>query len=365
VSAAAGCTTRATHLREHGFSLIELMVAVVVGMLGVLAIMSVYVSSEGQKRTTMGGADASENALIALVTLERDLRVAGLGIVGLGCTTVHGYNAALAPTDIQFAPLPVVITPATVSDKLGSVTSDTVSVIHSGSAFGSIPTTLAASLPTSISDLLLTNGDGIVAGDVLLVSGSSMPCALLQASANSVNTGTYWTVTHAAEPGFPFNRADDLLATIPGMPGTGYPAGSRVTNMGPMVRRQYFVQNGSLMMQDMNLPTNATNPVTLVEGVTSIHAMYGIDKTGDGYLDEYVDAAPAEAANLVAVQIAVVARGGELEKTLVTQSPLVLWAGGTVANGGAIALDATQQRYRYRVYKTIVPLRNVIWNNNP
>ena len=44
---------------------------------------------------------------------------------------------------------------------------------------------------------------------------------------------------------------------------------------------------------------------------------------------------------------------------------LQLWNGGTLENGGAVTLDAEAQRYRYRVYQTTVPLRNVIWANNP
>jgi hypothetical protein len=40
-----------------------------------------------------------------------------------------------------------------------------------------------------------------------------------------------------------------------------------------------------------------------------------------------------------------------------------------VANGGAIDLSplttaVLSQNYRYKVYKTTIPLRNVIWTNN-
>src|SRR3989304_8944146 len=80
------------HRSGRGFSLVEIIIAVVVGMLGILAIMQVFLVSEGQKRTTTGGADAQENALMGMFTLEREMRIAGLGLVGLGCTPINAYN---------------------------------------------------------------------------------------------------------------------------------------------------------------------------------------------------------------------------------------------------------------------------------
>jgi type IV pilus assembly protein PilW len=137
--------------------------------------------------------------------------------------------------------------------------------------------------------------------------------------------------------------------------------------MGAMVRRQYFVQGGQLMMQDLSLPVGAAplNPVPIADGIVAIRTRYGRDTNSDGYIDLYDVTAPAEARELVAVQVAVVARGAQLEKAAVSPATLPLWPAGTVANGGAVALDATAQRYRYRVYQTTVPLRNVIWTNDP
>jgi type IV pilus assembly protein PilW len=349
------CIARPLRLRERGFSLIELMVAVVVGLLGVLAIMSVFVSSEAQKRATMGGADASENALIALVTMERDLRMAGLGLVGLDCTTTQAHNEKSSPTEISFEPWPVEITRESTSDK--------VAILYSVSALGNVPVLLAAPLPQSISTLTVTNGDGVVAGDLILVSEGAKPCALLQASGPAVESGANWIIPHDAGEKFPFNSAANFFA---GDIAAGFSTGAKVTNMGAMIRREYFVQDDKLMMQDMNQPVvSGTNPAALVEGVVAMRARYGVDTSGDGYLDSYEDTLPADTRRVVAVQVAVVARGGQLEKTAVSPEKLVLWTGGTVADGGAVALDATQQQYRYKVYKTIVPLRNVIWGNNP
>jgi type IV pilus assembly protein PilW len=340
----------------RGFGLVELLVAMLVGLLAVAAITAVFWSSEGQKRTITSGADASENGLIGLSAIERDLRVAGLGLVGLGCNTVAGYNSAQGAA-FTFTPLPAVIT-----RDAPTAGSDTVAVAFSTSAFANVPTRLAQPMLAPNAGVDVVNGAGFARGDVVLIAEAPHACVLVQASADAVNTGPFWTISHAVAAQFPFN--DPPAGNFPV---AGYSPAARIVNMGTMVRRQYFVQGGQLMMQDLNLPVGAAplNPVPLADGVVAIRALYGVDTNNDGYIDVYDTAAPAEARALVAVQVAVVARSAQLEKTPVSPATLTLWAGGTVANGGALALNEAAQRYRYRVYQTTTPLRNVIWTNDP
>jgi type IV pilus assembly protein PilW len=341
----------------YGFGLVELMVAMVVGMLAVAAITAVFWSSEGQKRTVTTGADASENGLIALATMERDLRMAGLGLVGLGCAMISGFNASHGAA-FSFEPLPAAIThdsPASGTDRL--------SLAYSASAFANIPTYLALPMLAPDGEVNVVNADGFVRGEVVLISEPSKPCMLLQASDNPVHEGAYWTIPHAAGADFPFNNPPPAS-----FPPAGYSTAAMITNMGAMVRREYLVQGGQLMMRELDRPDSASppvNPVPVADGVVSIRARYGRDTNDDGYIDVYDLTVPAKAADLVAVQVAVVARSMQLEKTAVSPATLQLWNGGTLANGGAVALDADAQRYRYRVYQTTVPLRNVIWANDP
>ena len=343
--------------RNRGFSLVELMVAMVVGLLGILAITSVYLAFEGNKRTTTGSGDAQENALVAMVSLERDLRMAGLGLTGLTCTTINGYNATLTPTNLAFAPLPITITRD--SPAAGS---DTITFMHSNAAFGNVPTSLTGPMASSDDVLNAANGDGFVQGDLILISEGTKPCSLIQASADAAKVGTNWTLTHAAGA-VPFNPP--LGTNI--FPAGGYVTGAVVTNMGAMARREYFVQGSNLMMRDRNQPDSAAaplNPLPVVDGVVAVRAQYGRDTNADGYIDVFDNTAPTTPGEVVAVRVAVVSRSPQLEKTAVSPATLPLWNGGTLANGGAISLTGTAQQYRYKVYQTTIPLRNVIWNNN-
>ena len=64
-----------TALRQNGLSLIELMVALVIGLVTTLVIMQVFSVFEDQKRATTGSADAKTSDNIALYLIARDLQM--------------------------------------------------------------------------------------------------------------------------------------------------------------------------------------------------------------------------------------------------------------------------------------------------
>src|SRR6267142_831006 len=83
-------------LSERGFSMVELLVAMLIGLIGMVIIFQVFEVSEGIKRTTVGGGDAQQNGVIALYTMERDFRNAGMGFndtTFTGCDLV-GFDSS-------------------------------------------------------------------------------------------------------------------------------------------------------------------------------------------------------------------------------------------------------------------------------
>jgi len=96
-------TERRFFVAERGFSLIELMVAFVIAMLASLAMSQTFAVFEGQKRTTVSGADAQDNALMALHAIERELRMSGMGTAALSCDQISTPSripmAKAAPAD--------------------------------------------------------------------------------------------------------------------------------------------------------------------------------------------------------------------------------------------------------------------------
>src|SRR5207244_12822373 len=74
---------------ERGFSMVELLVAMLIGLIGMIIIFQVFQVSEGIKRSTTSGGDAQQNGVIALYTIERDFKNAGMGF---NDTTFVGFN---------------------------------------------------------------------------------------------------------------------------------------------------------------------------------------------------------------------------------------------------------------------------------
>ena len=81
------------------------MVGVLIGMIGIIVIFQMLDVSEKRKRTTGAGADAQISGTMALYSLERDLRQAGLGF-GMAASstpqiTQNGSSASQVPSTNQ------------------------------------------------------------------------------------------------------------------------------------------------------------------------------------------------------------------------------------------------------------------------
>src|SRR5690348_4873340 len=96
---------------QRGFSLIEIMVGVAIGMIGIVVIFQALSVWESRKRTTSSGSDAQVAGTLAMFNLERDVRLAGYGFGMsslLGCT-VSAYDTSRATPSFTFGLYPVQI----------------------------------------------------------------------------------------------------------------------------------------------------------------------------------------------------------------------------------------------------------------
>jgi type IV pilus assembly protein PilW len=117
------------HKRQLGMSIVELMVAIVISLLGVLVIFQVFAVNEGVRRSTTAGSDEQTSGLLALMLLERDLRHAGFGINDFGLRA-----ATCAPTTPRARPPPcwTSLAPVEIVSNAGTVP-DVIRVIYGGS----------------------------------------------------------------------------------------------------------------------------------------------------------------------------------------------------------------------------------------
>ena len=361
--------------REGGFTLVEIMVGMVIGLLASLAITQVFATFDSQKRSTMGGADAQTNGSIALYTIERDVQMAGFGLPvfdtinpPLKCSPSPTVTAtpATTPASIDIFPLSI------LDGGAAAGASDTILVRFGDSAMGGISVRVVnPATPTAAPGIAVNNNQGCVTGDAALISNG--------------------TACGATQVTIPANTTNIILASAPGALATGAYIGC----MGKWRQIAYSVNTVAGVVNTALGPTQlqmqASDPLAalapLVPDIVNIQAQYGVSAVAtSNVVTQWVDASGAtwgpaitvdDRNRIKAIRVAVVARNGTMDKynvvtsacsstTSATPTGLCAWAGTAVSPAPTIDLsnDPDWAHYRYRVFDTIIPLRNMIWSKN-
>ncbi len=356
-----------TRYVQVGFTLVEIMVGLAIGMLAALIVMQVLSVFETQKRTTTGSADAQTNGNIALYSIGRELQLAGFALMPtslpavnspLKCSTLT-VNGVVDPT-VPNRIFPVSITNGVAS--AGVSASDSITIRYGDTQMGGNPLPIAhvgpsGTLPTA-NDAQVNDTFGCFAGDrTLVISQDGATCSLSTASSVVAASGV--------SPAYVRLVNNDAAA-----------GGANLACLGNWNEVTYAVDNAGNLLR---------NGQPMVAGIVNLQAQYGVSAAGLANTDpkfntvtQWVDATGAWAApsianriRIKAVRIAVIARNAKMEATDVTSAcdtaantGLCAWTGS--ASGAAPTVDLSNsdpnwQRYRYRVFETIIPLRNVIW----
>ena len=380
---------------QAGFSLVELMVGLTVGLIVILVVTQTLAIFEGQKRTTTSGSDAQQSGLLGLFSIEQDVRMAGAGfnsIPTFSCVNFYSsYQQSSTTTAVQgsgFTPIPLLI-------QDGGANSDQI-IIRTGANFaGSVPSRLLEPLlsTTTPFNLLVERSYDFTNQDlIVLVDPTFTNCTLMRVTAVtplqrqlSVASGQYPEYNPNPRPsGWPAQ----------------YPAQSWVyrvgtTGMGGVGTRTFSVDaNQSLQVVD----SNGAQSGILASDIVNLQAQYGLSTAANtkdiaswvnptGSFAAATLAGSGGVANrqrIKAIRVAIVARSKNREAGLVTSQcaavnnnrPDCACVGAATTNFGPCAWrdDATNpgptidlrsdpdwQHYRYKVYQTIIPLRNSIW----
>ena len=364
----------------QGFSLVELMVGIVIGMLGVVIMTQLVIQSEAQKRTTTDGADAQSNGMIALSTIERDIRAAGFGylspaVLGAGgCTQILGWlNGAVN----NFSAAPVRIVDGGVAGA-----TDRIEIQYGNSFESPVPVALTTTMAAPMAGVTLARTAGFQVNDLIMMAQGTN-CVITQITAiDSVAL----TLQRTAGVGSFNPTVVNTPASWPSF--TAVTPAANVFNLGQFTRRIYLI-NAQAELQYTDF--NSLTPSSAASNIVNIQAQYGVALAGSQVVSCWVNAVDADAVNachapdnwsvnaafttptsvnlarIKAIRIAVVARSSLPEKPSITGSGCdattvvpVSWPGGPVIS---LTADANWQCYRYRVFQTVVPLRNVIWGN--
>lgn len=346
---------------QAGISLIEIMVGMVVGMIAVTVMLNLFANTEGRKRLTSATADTQINGQIALVSIERDVRNAGLGLSSTGCNGILIYNVNFPPpSTMSLSGLPVEIT-ANGSDQTITLMTSTDSL--------SVYKTKVEAWNLASAELDVENAIGFdmayeastSANRPLAMINQGGNCAVVQITQAQVNPNK---VQHNSGIQAPYNASQAAtFFTDNGFTATG---AATLSMFGQMETYRYSLNTVANVLEVTNLTPLSGGATTdqLVYGVVALRAEYGLDLDGDGVLDGFYphdDASvpsPLLPTHMMAVRVALVVRASHYDKDYDTAS-ISWWESGTA---NTLNFSNDDRHYRYRVFESVIPLRNPIWN---
>jgi type IV pilus assembly protein PilW len=369
---------------RKGFTLMELLVAVTIGMGLTLAVTVMLMRHEAGRRALTSINDVQSNGTFLSYALDRTLRSAGSGFTQVGRNTFGcPLRAARAGTTVLPRPAafpapfaavdPTIrLAPLVVQAGAGTDGSD-VLIVGAGSAgLGETPQRVLPGSATT-TQVRLNSTVGLAADDLVLLSQDGNVCMVQQVAAGFVGGadqllafgGTYAGSTIAG-----VNLTTISQATVGWASSLG-----RLTGKRPAFQLIGVGANNTLVGYDVLQLDGNDRLIPLADGVVDLRARYGLDTNDDGRVDTWVNpaTAPWDAATLldgtpasqlaltriVAVRVGLVLRNASPERDAVTPATLTLFAdlAGLEHTHNVAAADRTM---RYRTLDFTVPLRNVL-----
>lgn len=302
---------------SRGFSLVELMVAITIGLILLAGISSVMVSTKKSYNTQDSLSRLQENARIALMIMSRELKNAGYTGCNInmnkvtnvlkGATTSFDYNLnrLLEGSESGGTWRPSL---ATIGTALGTTiprANTDLFLVRGAEADGSLQ--VLDKMPNSAASLKVSSGSGIVAGEILILSDCSST-DIFQVTGNT-GSGGFDNIGHSTSAGAgvsPGNASlggGDKLSKAYGDDATLMRFKSTVFYIGtgtsgePALFRRRISTSGSFFSEE------------LVEGIESLQVLYGEDTNGDRVAEGYVKAdAVTNWDNVVSVRFGVISR---------------------------------------------------------
>ena len=310
--------------RDAGLSLIEVMIALVIGVLLLTGIMQIFGSTQLAFQTAEGASRIQENARFAIDMLRNDVRMAA----HVGCRRDQDYvaaveglfnHAATPSTNFTAAPFALrVDMPLEAFEFIGSGPGEQVD-ISSGVGTGVGVGSFSPALPVALADV---TGDAVVGSDIIVLrylSGDGVRSVLPNIAANTMSVlnpddvaffqrGQVYGVAHCESLSLVQALSNGPLVSV-GSGGVnavdwvaeedGYaPPGTTVHRYEYVV---YYVGvdaasgQPSLMMRrlDSNRANLLSGPQSVVEGVESMQLVFGADvgPARDDVVDSYYTAA--------------------------------------------------------------------------
>lgn len=399
---------RAAHPRRGagGFTLIEMMVAMTLGLLLTLGVCLTMLSM-GQYFRMVGASSAAQvNAQVALSVINDSGRAAGAGLFNNRqpvCATFNAWSAGSVKSN------GAALMPARIVDGGGNGISDRL-VFTSATGVGPLSgLPVLDAMGSATASVVVSDGGLISNNDLALVGvpgSTTVPCTLFQVTA-APTTGTACggnasqckTLARVHVPNAGYNAPAGTYTTEPlyGYAAAGGVSGPAVVmRLGTEFKQQAFAVMCNTLVEYNAFSVNpsctasplsfGSNVNALATDVVLMQAQYGISNTSTSNVvtswvsatGSWANPSVGDVQRIKAVRIVVISRAKEPDAAMVTAASCT--NGASVVNTGPCNFEDAQapvvdvsavavpsgrhwRQYRYRVQQAVIPLRNVIWSN--
>ena len=304
-------------MRIRGFSLVELMVALTIGLIILSSVSMLFVSSKKTYTTQDRLARLQENARFAMHFIIKDLRVAGYyGCIDdinadsvnntLNNSTSFAYDAQIPLEGLNNAtgtwyPSGSTTLPSGIASGTDAITirmADTNSPAYLNQE---MPNTSAVLKLNTYTDPV-TNTPYFNVGDIIMVSDCTSADIMQVTQVNTTDPH----LVHNSGVGSPGNSTQTLSKA--------YSPSGNGTRVMKFMTRQYFIATGASGNPALFGQDNTATPVELVDGIESLQVLYGKDTDSDRMPNVYLKAGAAglqsatDWSSVVSIRIGILAR---------------------------------------------------------
>ncbi|MBM4220363.1 MAG: hypothetical protein FJ170_00270 [Gammaproteobacteria bacterium] len=288
--------------RQRGIGLVEIMIAVTLGIIVTGAVVQIYLSTKRQNDMQGGLTGRQEVSRYATQLIQRDLQTAGFR----GCLRDIGNveNTLNNPDDFAnnyarhvegFEDVVSADLPAEITADGNEVVADTdvlvIRTVDDPNLQLTANMVTSSGDPVTVSDLDAAAPDTPTAGDIMLVTdcGGS---AIFEVTDFDEGTGT---IVHDAGAGSPGNETRNLIRR--------FTAGAQLFTLRTTT---YFIRNNAMGVPGLWRRVGDGDPQELAEGVENMQVLYGEDTAGGDQVPDVYRTADAVANwnNVVSVQVA-------------------------------------------------------------
>jgi type IV pilus assembly protein PilW len=315
--------------KQQGITLVELMVAMVIGLLLTAGILQLFVSNKQTYRVTENMSRLQESGRFAMHFLKSDIRMADYwGCRGFDITIDNNLNA-----NATFDTYTTALEGTNDDNAVNNIINGTDTITLKGAFSAGI--SLADIPATSSADLKVTANNDLEQFDLVLLS-DCVDGDLFQIT--NIN-GSGVNIVHNTGIGTPGNSEKPLRKA--------YGTDAQIFKLNFVT---YSIQQGASGRNALFRSTNGGAAQELVENIENMQILYGEDTDSDGAANYYKpsDSAGLNMDNVVSVRISLVVV--TLDDNVTEQAnPYTLFGGATIT--------PTDRRIR-RVFTSTIVIRN-------